>query len=225
LIKFTDLHLSFTAGMYALTGINLDISPGEFVYVIGRSGAGKSSLLKLVYAEVLPTRGVVKIEGRDIRALGRSQIPYLRRQIGIVFQDYKLIGNITVFDNVKLALDIFYMRRSEAREHIYPLLKRVGLFEKRDELVCNLSGGEKQRVAIVRALINKPKIILADEPTGNLDIETADNIMMILNEARLAGATILLATHDETIRKRYVAREILLEKGRIASDTGGNIDE
>lgn len=220
MINFTDVNLSFTAGMNALNGVNLDITRGEFVYVIGKSGAGKSSLLRLIYADVMPTRGLVKVDGCDIRSLGRLQIPYFRRKIGIIFQDYKLIESITVFDNIKLATDIYYKLRSEVKDEIYLLLRDVGIFEKRDELVCNLSGGEKQRVAIVRALINNPQVIIADEPTGNLDHETAENIMHILNKLRLAGTTILIATHDDSIRQRYPAREIRLDKGKIISDVG-----
>ena len=201
MIKFINVGVSFLGGYQALSNINFDITKGEFVYVIGKSGAGKSTLLRLIYADILPTRGVVSIEANDVNILGRLQVPFLRRQIGVIFQDYKLLENSTVFDNVKLALDIFYMKRSVARERIWPLLRRVGIFEKRDEVVKNLSGGEKQRVAIARALINDPKIILADEPTGNLDEENAENIMAILMQACESGATVLMATHDTMLRK------------------------
>ena len=148
----------------------------------------------------------------------RIEVPFLRRQIGVVFQDYKLLENLSVFDNVKLGLDIFYMKRSQAKERIWPLLKRVGMFEKRDDIVKNLSGGEKQRVAIARALINDPKIILADEPTGNLDMENAENIISVLRECSESGATVIMATHDKILREQYPAREIELEKGKVIRD-------
>ncbi len=218
MIKFVNVGVSFRNGYSALSFVNLNINRGEFVYVIGKSGAGKSTMLRLIYADLVPTSGVVAIEGSDLNAMGRLQVPFLRRQIGVVFQDYKLLENATVFDNVKLALDIFYMKRSQARERVWPLLKRVGMFEKRDDIVKNLSGGEKQRVAIARALINEPKILIADEPTGNLDPENADNIMNILNEECGKGTTVIMATHDLLLREKYPAREIVLEKGRLIRD-------
>ena len=223
MIRFVNVGVSFLGGYQALNNINFEIGKGEFVYVIGKSGAGKSTLLRLIYADILPTRGVVSIEDNDISLIGPLKVPFLRRQIGVIFQDYKLLENSTVFDNVKLALDIFYMKRSSARERIWPLLRRVGIFEKRDEIVKNLSGGEKQRVAIARALINDPKIILADEPTGNLDEENAENIMTILKQACDAGATVLMATHDTLLRKRHIAREIKLEKGKLTEDGIPNV--
>ena len=179
LVKFVNVGVSFTGGYQALNNVNIEIKSGEFVYIIGKSGAGKSTLLRLIYADLLPIRGVISVEGRDLNLMKRIEVPFLRRQIGVVFQDYKLLENLSVFDNVKLGLDIFYMKRSQAKERIWPLLKRVGMFEKRDDIVKNLSGGEKQRVAIARALINDPKIILADEPTGNLDMENAENIISV----------------------------------------------
>lgn len=218
MIKFVNVGVSFQGGYQALQNINLDIARGEFAYVIGKSGAGKSTLLRLIYADILPTRGVVSIEENDMNIIGRLQVPFLRRQIGVIFQDYKLLENSTVFDNVKLALDIFYMKRSASRERIWPLLRRVGIFEKRDETVKNLSGGEKQRVAIARALINDPRIILADEPTGNLDEENADNVMSLLLEGCGGGAAVLMATHDTHLRRKYPARIIELDRGRLVRD-------
>lgn len=218
MIKFINVGVSFAGGMQALSNVNLDVQRGEFVYIVGKSGAGKSTLLRLIYADLLPSRGVVSIENNDITAMARHKIPFLRRQVGVVFQDYKLLEHATVFDNVKLALDIYYMKRSFSKERIWPLLKRMGIFEKRDEIVQNLSGGEKQRVAIARALINDPKIILADEPTGNLDEENAENIMDILSQCRAMGTTVIMATHDHSLRKKFRAREIELEKGKVTRD-------
>lgn len=218
MVKFVNVGVSFTGGYQALNNVNIEIKSGEFVYIIGKSGAGKSTLLRLIYADLLPTRGVISVEGRDLNLIKRIEVPFLRRQIGVIFQDYKLLENMSVFDNVKLGLDIFYMKRTQAKERIWPLLKRVGMFEKRDDIVKNLSGGEKQRVAVARALINDPKIILADEPTGNLDMENAENIMNVLRECIASGATVIMATHDKLLREKYPSREIELEKGKVIKD-------
>ena len=218
LVKFVNVGVSFTVGYQALNNVNIEIKSGEFVYIIGKSGAGKSTFLRLIYADLLPTRGVISVEGRDLNLMKRIEVPFLRRQIGVIFQDYKLLENLSVFDNVKLGLDIFYMKRTQAKERIWPLLKRVGMFEKRDDIVKNLSGGEKQRVAVARALINDPKIILADEPTGNLDMENAENIMTVLRECIATGATVIMATHDKLLREKYPSREIELEKGKVIKD-------
>ena len=218
LVKFVNVGVSFTGGYQALNNVNIEIKSGEFVYIIGKSGAGKSTFLRLIYADLLPTRGVISVEGRDLNLMKRIEVPFLRRQIGVIFQDYKLLENLSVFDNVKLGLDIFYMKRTQAKERIWPLLKRVGMFEKRDDIVKNLSGGEKQRVAVARALINDPKIILADEPTGNLDMENAENIMTVLRECIATGATVIMATHDKLLREKYPSREIELEKGKVIKD-------
>lgn len=218
MVKFVNVGVSFTGGYQALNNVNIEIKSGEFVYIIGKSGAGKSTFLRLIYADLLPTRGVVSVEGRDLNLMKRIEVPFLRRQIGVVFQDYKLLENLSVFDNVKLGLDIFYMKRTQAKERIWPLLRKVGMFEKRDDIVKNLSGGEKQRVAVARALINDPKIILADEPTGNLDMENAENIMEVLRECIASGATVIMATHDKLLREKYPSREIELEKGRVIKD-------
>lgn len=218
MVKFVNVGVSFNGGYQALNNVNIEIKRGEFVYVIGKSGAGKSTLLRLIYADLLPSRGVVSVDERDINLIGRLEIPFLRRQIGVVFQDYKLLENATVFDNIKIGLDIFYIKRSAAKERIWPLLKRMGIFEKRDDIVKNLSGGEKQRVAVARALINDPKIILADEPTGNLDTENAENIMDVLMECSKTGTSVIMATHDNFLRQKYPAREIELEKGVVIRD-------
>lgn len=218
MVKFVNVGVSFTGGSYALNNVNIEINPGELTYIIGPSGAGKSTFLRLIYADILPTRGVVSIDGHDINMMSNSSLPFFRRRIGVIFQDYKLLEDETVFNNVKIALDIFYMKRSEARERIWPLLRSVGIFEKRDDIVRNLSGGEKQRVAIARALINEPKIILADEPTGNLDAENASNVMRVLQGLSARGATVIMATHDRQLREEFPAREVELEKGIIRRD-------
>lgn len=152
MVKFVNVGVSFVGEYQALNNVNVEIKRGEFVYIIGRSGAGKSTFLRLIYADLLPSRGVVSIESRDINLMSRIEVPFLRRQIGVVFQDYKLLENVSVFDNVKLGLDIFYMKRSARRERIWPLLKRMGIFEKRDDIVKNLSGGEKATCSCCKSI-------------------------------------------------------------------------
>ena len=215
MVKFVNVGVSFIGGYQALNNVNVEIKRSEFVYIIGKSGAGKSTFLRLIYADLLPSRGVVSIEGRDINLMSRIEVPFLRRQIGVIFQDYKLLENASVFDNVKLGLDIFYMKRSAARERIWPLLKRMGIFEKRDDIVKNLSGGEKQRVAVARALMNHPSVILADEPSGSLDTQNKGELHRLFFELRdKLGQTFVIVTHDEELATQ-TDRTIHLVDGRI----------
>jgi cell division transport system ATP-binding protein len=215
MIDFERVGVTFIGGNNALDDVTLKVERGEFVYVLGRSGAGKSTLLRLIYADMLPTRGIVRIAGNDITFLPKRRVPYLRRQVGVVFQDYMLVQDRTVFDNVRMALDIYYFKKSQMKERIWTLLKRLGIFELRDIPVKRLSGGEKQRVAVARAVVNDPQIILADEPTGNLDADNAAIIMAMLRQASDAGTTVLMATHDMTLVEKYPARQILLQNGRL----------
>ncbi|MDR0454241.1 MAG: ATP-binding cassette domain-containing protein [Deferribacteraceae bacterium] len=215
MINFERVGVIFPGNCHALRDVSLNVARGEFVYVLGRSGAGKSTLLRLIYADFMPTCGVVRIAGNDITFLPRCRIPYLRRQIGIIFQDYKLLNEKNVFDNVRMALDIYFFRKSMARERIWPLLKQLGLFELRDVEVKRLSGGEKQRVAIARALVNDPQIILADEPTGNLDSANAAAIMELLLRAQVKGAAVLMVTHDLNMPEKFPARAVHLDAGRL----------
>ncbi len=222
MIIFDRVGVVFSGEYQALQDISLNIARGEFVYVLGRSGAGKSTLLRLIYADLMPTRGIVRVAGNDISFLPRRRIPYLRRQVGIVFQDYMLIGEKTVFDNVRMALDIYYFKKSRARERIWLLLKMLGIFELRDAEVRRLSGGEKQRVAIARAMVNDPQIILSDEPTGNLDADNAAGIMELLLQAQRHGTTVLMATHDLQMVEKYPSREIRLDAGRLVNAPAGS---
>jgi cell division transport system ATP-binding protein len=215
MIVFEHVGVVFSGNYQALTDVSLNIARGEFVYILGRSGAGKSTLLRLIYADVMPTRGIVKVAANDISFLPARRVPYLRRQVGVVFQDYMLLEDRTVFDNVRMALDIYFFRRSACRDRIWNLLKRLGIFELRDVPVRRLSGGEKQRVSIARAMVNDPQIILADEPTGNLDADNAMIIMQLLQQASQNGTTILMATHDMAMVEKYPARIIKLEGGKI----------
>ena len=224
MIRFERVGVVYT-GNHALHDVTFHIPRGEFVYIMGASGAGKSTLLRLIYADMLPTSGIVRIDGSDISFLPQRRIPYLRRQVGIVFQDYMLLEDRSVFDNVRMALDIYYFKKSQARERIWVLLKRLGIFELRDSEVRRLSGGEKQRVAIARALVNTPRIVLADEPTGNLDAANAEIIMKLLFQAKDSGTTVLMATHDINMVEKYPARKLILDKGRLKFDEPAFTDE
>ena len=193
----------------------MEIKRGEFVYIIGKSGAGKSTFLRLIYADLLPSRGVVSIEGRDINLMSRIEVPFLRRQIGVIFQDYKLLENSTVFDNVKLGLDIFYMKRSAARERIWPLLKRVGIFEKRDDVVKNLSGGEKRKVEIARALAANPKFLLLDEPFSGIDPISITEISAIIKKLNAMQIGIIITDHNVRETLQVLDNVYIVADGRI----------
>lgn len=218
MIIFDHVGVVFDDGYEGLRDLSVSIKRGEFVYVLGRSGAGKSTMLRLIYADVMPTRGLVRIAGNDISFLQSSRVPYLRRKVGIVFQDYMLLGERSVFDNIRMALDIYYFKKSDTNERIWNLLKKLGIFELRDTEVKRLSGGEKQRVAVARALVNDPEIILADEPTGNLDTDNALIIMHMLRSAAESGTTVLMATHDLNLVESHPARRIRLERGKLIED-------
>lgn len=219
MIKLYNVNVSFFGEKKALDGVNLKIAPGEFLYITGESGAGKSTLLRLIYADLNPTRGIVMVDGQNVSNMNHKTIPYLRRSIGVVFQDFKLLEEKTVYDNLRMALEIYYLKPKVMEEKIFPLLRKLGIFVKRDTIVKKLSGGEKQRVAIARALINEPKVILADEPTGNLDNDNADSIMRLLLENRDKGSTVIVATHDQRLMEHFPARMVELKYGKIKSDS------
>jgi len=200
---------------YALADVNLNVDKGEFVFLTGPSGAGKTTLLKLLFAAERPSSGQILIGNRNIARLSRRQIPELRRSIGVVFQDFKLIESLTVFENVALTLDVRGERRRTTRTRVEQVLKRVGLLHKKHAAPMHLSGGEQQRIAIARALVAEPSILLADEPTGNLDPERSLDIMNMLNDVNARGTTVLVATHDPTMIERYRKRVIALEAGRV----------
>ncbi len=225
MIRFFNVTVSFFGDKKALDKVSLQADQGEFVFITGESGAGKSTLLRLIYADLLPTRGVVLVANKDISHITRSSIPYLRRNIGVVFQDFKLLENATVYENVRLALDVFYLKQMNMESRILPLLRQLEIFKKRKTIVKKLSGGEKQRVAMARALINSPSIILADEPTGNLDMKRADNIMRLLIDAKRNGATVFVATHDLNLIKKYPFRTIKLHQGKIVRDTASRFND
>jgi cell division transport system ATP-binding protein len=216
MIQFFHVYKSYGPESQALVDLNLEISKGEFVFLTGPSGAGKSTLLRLVFCAELPTRGQLLVGGRNVARLARSAVPALRRTIGVVFQDFKLLARRTVEENVAVALEVSGTPRGEVRRRTYAMLKQVGLAHKLHQLPPRLSGGEQQRVAIARALVAEPQIVLADEPTGNLDEERSHEIMELLETANARGATVIVATHDKKLLAGQ-KRVITLEGGKLAS--------
>jgi cell division transport system ATP-binding protein len=221
MIELFHVSKAYPGDPPVLHDINLRIDKGEFVFLTGPSGAGKSTLLKLLFCAETATRGQILVGGRNVARIRESAVPFLRRNIGVVFQDFKLLPHRTVEDNVALTLDVLGVSRNEARERVYQMLKRVGLAHKRDALPPRLSGGEQQRVVIARALVNDPTILLADEPTGNLDPARTLEIMELLNDVHVRGTTVVVATHDTSLLTRYQRRTIRLEAGRLVADEDG----
>lgn len=203
---------------YALKDVNLDIKSGEFVFVTGASGAGKSTLMKLLYKEETPTSGTVLIGGINIANLPAEKVPQLRRCMGIVFQDYKLLPNISVYDNVAYVIRTLGMSTKEIRNRVLGALKVVGLIDKRNSKPSELSGGEQQRVSIARAIVNGPPLLIADEPTGNLDPKNSLEIMQILEQINQRGITIIISTHDKSMVNYFRKRVLTLDGGRIVRD-------
>jgi len=201
-----------------LSDKNLQVNKGEFVYITGPSGAGKTTLLNLLFCAISCDRGQILVNGRNVLKLMDSDIPYYRRQIGMVFQDFKLLPNKTVFQNIAYARHVTGSGVKETKRRVWLTLKDVGLIHKKDSYPLELSGGEQQRVAVARALINDPAIILADEPTGNLDIEISIEIMKLIWKANKQGATVLIATHNREIIKNFKARVIQLNRGKLIND-------
>ena len=205
-------------GPLALDDINLHVDDGEFVFLLGHSGAGKSTLLKLLLREELPSEGKVTVLGKDVASLHRHQVPYLRRQMGIIFQDFRLIENKSVYDNVAFAMRVVGARESEIKERVPYVLELVGLESKMNRHPNEMSGGEQQRLAIARALVNNPSTIIADEPTGNLDPERSFEIMALLQEINNLGTTMLVVTHDQNLAKLFHKRTIAINEGVVVRD-------
>ena len=199
----------------ALSDVTVEIDKGEFVFLTGPSGAGKTTFLKLIFREEIPTQGQILVNGRNVSAIPESKIPYLRRSIGVVFQDFKLLKRKTVFENVAFVLRVMGIPKAERKRRAFQMLKQVSLHHKMHAYPMQLSGGEQQRVAIARSLINEPVLLLADEPTGNLDPELALEIMNLFKEINNRGTTILVATHDRELITRMRKRVIALERGRV----------
>jgi cell division transport system ATP-binding protein len=217
-IQLFHVKKAYPGDSPVLDDVTLRVEKGEFVWLTGPSGAGKSTLLKLLFCAESPTSGQILVGGRNIVRLAQGGIPYLRRNIGVVFQDFKLLDNRTVLENVGYALEVLGASDGEIRERSLKRLEQVGLDHKAASLPRRLSGGEQQRVAIARALVNEPTILLADEPTGNLDPGLTDSILQLLFDANARGTTVIVATHDRSLLVRYHKRTISLDKGRLVSD-------
>jgi cell division transport system ATP-binding protein len=216
IIQIYHVDKVFGPDIQALQDVSLTVEPGEFVFLTGPSGAGKSTLLNLILCAERPSRGQVVVDQRNVSRIPRSQIPRLRRKIGFVFQDFKLLNRLNVFDNVAFALRVTGMREAEIRKRVNFVLRSVQLDEKMQVNPLKLSGGERQRVAIARALVHAPKMVLADEPTGNLDPDLTLDILNLFQRINAVGTTVLLATHDPSIIERYPHRVIALDRGRVA---------
>ncbi len=218
MIQLYHIELRYDGGVRALRDVSLEVARGEFVFLTGASGAGKTSLLRLLFAAEHPTSGQILVAGRNISRVRGSEIPRLRRQIGVIFQDFKLLPDRTVHENVAIALEIAGASRRETRTRVWSTLKRLGLAHRQEHRPRALSGGEQQRVAIARALVTDPPLLLADEPTGNLDPELARDIMDIIADANARGTTVMVATHDPTLLDRYPHRRLDLSEGRLVTD-------
>jgi cell division transport system ATP-binding protein len=215
MIQLHNVSLAYQQDATALNNINLMVGKGEFVFLTGPSGAGKTTLLRLLYGALTATRGEVLVDGQNISHLAPSQIPHLRRSIGVVFQDFKLLQSRTVFENVSITLEVLGWGRSDVGKKTMHILKQMGIESKYNLTTQRLSGGEQQRVALARALVNDPKILLADEPTGNLDDANKNQILNIFKEANVRGTTVVVATHDRRLIEHGHKRLITLDKGEI----------
>ncbi len=218
MIEMQDVVKKYPNGIMAANRLNILIKQGEFIYVVGPSGAGKSTFVKMMYREEKPTSGKILVNGIDLATLKDRKVPYLRRSIGVVFQDFKLLPTLTVFENVAFALEVTENRPKDIKRKVMDVLSLVGLKHKMRMLPTELSGGEQQRVSIARSIVNNPKLIIADEPTGNLDPDTAWEIMSILQEINLQGTTVIMATHNKEIVNTIKHRVVAIENGRIVRD-------
>lgn len=218
MIEMQDVWKEYSTGTTALTGISVNINKSEFVYVVGPSGAGKSTFIKLMYREERPTRGHIFINGFNIERLKNRKVPLLRRSIGVVFQDFKLLPNLTAAENISFAQEVIGVSQKHIRKRVKEVLEWVGLPDKGDVFPSQLSGGEQQRIAVARALVNNPSVIIADEPTGNLDPETSWGIMKLFQRINDRGTTIVMATHNKDIVNTMRKRVIAIERGQIVRD-------
>jgi len=217
-IEFKNVTVAYDKDVIALDNVSFKIESGEFVFLVGKTGAGKSSAIKLLTGEIKPAMGDVYVDGIIVNSLKRSKIPYLRRAQGVVFQDFRLLPNKTVYENVAFAMEIIGKKRSEIKKKVPKILNLVGLSEKAKNYPHEISGGEQQRVSIARAIVNNPSLIIADEPTGNLDVETADELMKLFEEINRMGTTIVMVTHSEKIVNDMLKRVIQLDGGVVVRD-------
>ncbi len=218
MIQMKNVMMKYDNGVVAMKDLNLTVDPGEFVYVIGPSGAGKSTFIKMLYHELTPSEGDIVINNYDFKTMKPSEVPYMRRLIGIVFQDFKLLPRLTVYENVAYAMQVIETPDKDIRPRVLEVLKLVGLEQKLRRFPSELSGGEQQRVSIARAIVNKPKVVIADEPTGNLDPETAEGIMEILEKVHANGTTVIMATHNQQMVDEHKHRVLEIAGGRLVRD-------
>ena len=218
MIEFTDVTKSYSEDTQALRGISMQIEDGEFAFLVGPSGSGKSTIIKLITGELKPTSGTVHVNGYSLERIRKREIPYLRRTVGVVFQDFRLIKNKTVYDNVAFAMRAIGAREKEIRERVPYILELVGLEDKHHRHPKEMSGGEQQRLAIARALVNNPSTIIADEPTGNLDPAMSLEIMSLLQEINNLGTTMLVVTHAQNLVERFGKRVIAIDNGLVVHD-------
>ncbi|GGH88900.1 cell division transport system ATP-binding protein [Pullulanibacillus pueri] len=218
MIEMQDVWKSYANGVMAVNGITVKIEKGEFVYVVGQSGSGKSTFIKLMYREEVPNRGKIIIDGTDITTMKNKDVPFLRRKLGVVFQDFKLLPKLTVYENIAFALEVIEETPRQIRKKVMEVLDLVKLKHKARFLPSELSGGEQQRVSIARSIVNNPSVVVADEPTGNLDPENAWGIMEVFERINDNGTTVVMATHNKDIVDRMKKRVIAIESGMIARD-------
>lgn len=223
MIDLSHVSKTYPSGVRALDDVQLHIDRGEFVFVVGHSGAGKSTLIKTLLREEKPDEGEVTVNGYDLVAMKQREIPFFRRTIGVVFQDFRLIPTMSVFDNVAFALQVTGVPRKYIRRRVPYILELLGLQDKYKQLPIELSGGEQQRVALARALVNNPDLLIADEPTGNIDPELSYEIVELLDEINKTGTTILMVTHEQDLVSQFHHRTITLEGGKVFRDVGGGV--
>ncbi|MCH4056624.1 cell division ATP-binding protein FtsE [Lapidilactobacillus gannanensis] len=221
MLKLLNVEKQYDNGVSALKNVTLTVEQGEFVYLVGQSGAGKSTLIKLLYRELIPTKGFIQINNFDLRQMKERQVPQLRRTLGVVFQDFKLLPKMTVAENIGYALQVIGKSDTEIESAVQQVLEEVGLAEQATHFPDELSGGQQQRVAIARAIVNRPKVLIADEPTGNLDPQTTEGIMEILQRINDSGTTIIMATHNQQIVDELPHRVIEIADGQIVRDEQG----
>ena len=225
MIQFTNVVKTYQQGNNALNGASMQIEDGEFVFLIGPSGSGKSTIIKMITGELKPTSGTVHVNGYSLERIRKREVPYLRRTVGVVFQDFRLIDKMTVYENVAFAMRVVGAKEKEIRERVPYVLELVGLESKMNRHPNEMSGGEQQRLAIARALVNNPSTIIADEPTGNLDPERSFEIMSLLQEINNLGTTVLVVTHDQNLVEFFNKRVISIDEGIVVDDGLGENDD
>ena len=218
MIEFTNVVKSYSEGNFALNGVDMLIEDGEFCFLVGPSGSGKSTIIKMITGELKPTSGTVHVNGYSLERIRKREVPFLRRTVGVVFQDFRLIENMTVYENVAFAMRVIGSKEREIKERVPYVLELVGLESKMNRHPNEMSGGEQQRLAIARALVNNPSTIIADEPTGNLDPARSLEIMTLLQEINNLGTTVLVVTHEQELVKHFDKRVIAIDEGVVISD-------